>query len=163
MFYSLDRTASNSRAQLLEGKRNVDSEMQLLDVAAAKGIPGAGNVRYHTKPWNARGKRGTCDADTEWHPKRATSRATDTVNIAFGAGTFIGCYIRSPGRNIFQACQTESPVLSHSAVQRVRRRSLLRRLVTQRLSLDGIRRAGNEVPWEWRSRGRSTNSLRATP
>lgn len=52
MFYSLSRTASNSRAQLFEGKCNVDSEMQLLDVAAAvaKGIPGAGNVRYHTKP-----------------------------------------------------------------------------------------------------------------
>lgn len=52
--------------------------------------------------------------DAEWHPKRATSRATDTVNITFGARTFIGCYTRSPSRNIFQTCQAESPVLSHS-------------------------------------------------
>lgn len=107
----------NSRARLFEGKRYVDSEMQLVAVAtAAKGIPRAGNVRYHTigravkRVWETRHVR----RDTEWHPKRATSRATDTVNIAFGTGTFIGCYMRSPGRNIFQACQAESPVLSLS-------------------------------------------------
>jgi len=53
MFYSLGRTASNFRAQLFEGKRNVDSEMQLLEMLLLlllqRAFQGAGNVRYHTK------------------------------------------------------------------------------------------------------------------
>jgi len=119
----------------------------MLLAVAAGGIRRIGNVRYHIviRAVNARGKHGMCNA--EWHPKRATFRATDTVNITFGARTFIGCYTRSPSRNIFQTCQAESLVLSHA--WRVRR--WLRPTVAcnpQRLSLDRIRRNGNEMPWE---------------
>lgn len=135
--------------------------MQLL-AGAAKGIPRAGNVRYRTsceRAWETRHVR----RDAEWHPKRATSRATDTVNIAFGTGTFIGCYMRSPGRNIFQACQTESPGFIPLRSGEYGARSLLRRLVTHitrhRLSLGGIRRAGTEVPWEWHIRGWSRRAV----
>lgn len=48
----------------------------------AKSIPRAGNVRYHTVDRAARTRVGNAarvQRDAEWHPKRATSRATDTV------------------------------------------------------------------------------------
>lgn len=77
----------NSRA--FERKRRVDSEMQLpAGTVTAKGIPRRRKCSLsHRRPsreraWETRHVR----RDTEWHPKRATSRATDTVNIAFGRG-----------------------------------------------------------------------------
>lgn len=101
-----------------EGKRYVDSEMQLpvvAAVAAAKGIPRAGNVRYRTmsceRAWETRHVR----RDAEWHPKRATSRATDTVNIAFGTGdVYRMLHAFSRSEHISGVSGRKPPVLSLS-------------------------------------------------